>query len=317
MRLGVLTVSVSAFILLATSACSSAVAPHPGTHSIKVSGSFGSKPAIVTHGLPPSKLSKLVTVRGKGQPVRKDDWVDVAITSKIWGKSAAASTFDNKAGVHSEVLPLSGSGSLPSLSEQLVRERVGSRVSLVAPVRDLLGDGGHLPAGVTESDTVVTVVDILSATHVKRLGNFSDAPSTSHLYIQGRANGNPILHVPSGYSTTSGLRVRVISKGNGERVESGDSLVVNFYGYVLPSGKIFQSTWNSRAPITFRLGAHQVLTALENVLEGRAVGDRILVDVPPSLGYGTQPPPGSHLKPNAHMAFVVDVIGALTERLVR
>ncbi|MGW3134910.1 FKBP-type peptidyl-prolyl cis-trans isomerase [Streptomyces sp. NPDC001139] len=266
---------------------------------------------IATHGLPPKKLSKSVTVTGKGELIQKNDWVNVAITSKIWGKNTVASTFDNKVGAHSEVLPLSGNGSLPILSKQLVRERVGSRISLAAPVRDLLGDGGHLPSGVTNSDTVVTVVDILSSTHVERPEDLSEAPSASHLYVQGRVNSTPTLHIPRGYSTASGLRVRVISKGKGKRIKNGDSLVVDFYGYNLPSGKIFQSTRDARGPITFKLGAHQVLTSLENALEGRAVGDRILVDVPPSLGYGDRPPPGSHLKPNAHMAFVVDVIGAL------
>ncbi|GAA3240894.1 hypothetical protein GCM10020256_63370 [Streptomyces thermocoprophilus] len=46
-------------------------------------------------------------------------------------------------------------------------------------------------------------------------------------------------------------------------------------------------------------------------LTGKKVGSRVLIVVPPSLGYGDNPPQGSDIKKDSTMVFTVDILAAI------
>jgi len=68
-----------------------------------------------------------------------------------------------------------------------------------------------------------------------------------------------------------------------KRVKAGDTVSIEYIG-TLDNGRIFHSTDGN--PLTFTVGAGQVLAALEKALLGMAVGEAANVHIPVAEGYG-------------------------------
>jgi FKBP-type peptidyl-prolyl cis-trans isomerase len=101
------------------------------------------------------------------------------------------------------------------------------------------------------------------------------------------------------------LKVKVLKKGSGQTVKTGDSLNANYHGQ-LWNGKEFDSSWKRGQPATFQIGTHKVIKGWDEALVGKKVGSRVEIVVPPSKGYGKQGQPPT-IPGNATLVFVVDL----------
>lgn len=103
------------------------------------------------------------------------------------------------------------------------------------------------------------------------------------------------------------LVVQPLIAGEGEALEQGQTAVVHYTGW-LWDGEQFDSSWDRGAPASFTFAAGSLIDGWIEGLEGQAVGSRVLLVIPPELGYGeddtTSIPGGSTL------VFVVDILGA-------
>ncbi len=72
------------------------------------------------------------------------------------------------------------------------------------------------------------------------------------------------------------------------KAQDGDTVTVTFQG-VLDDGRIFDAS-DENGPLTFLLGANEVLPGLELAVFGMQVGDQKTVTVPPEQGYGVRQP---------------------------
>ncbi|WP_062516114.1 FKBP-type peptidyl-prolyl cis-trans isomerase [Demequina gelatinilytica] len=112
----------------------------------------------------------------------------------------------------------------------------------------------------------------------------------------------------SGAKKPSELVSQTLIEGDGETVEKGDLVWVNYSGWVWKGEDTFDSSWGTGSSAMFRLTSDQLIEGWVQGLEGVTVGSQVLVIVPPDLGYGDQDldaiPAGSTL------AFVVDVVAA-------
>jgi FKBP-type peptidyl-prolyl cis-trans isomerase len=106
---------------------------------------------------------------------------------------------------------------------------------------------------------------------------------------------------------------RILVRGHGRPVQSGQTVVVQYTGVVWRTGKVFDSSWARGFPESFQLGADQVIPGWESGLGGLPVGSRVLFVLPPSLGYGQ---PGDPPDADGHdtLIFVVDILAALCRR---
>jgi hypothetical protein len=115
-----------------------------------------------------------------------------------------------------------------------------------------------------------------------------------------------ILDELSDTGTVADLRVSRIVMGEGEEAAIGDTINVHYIG-VLADGTPFDSSRSRGAPFAFTLGVGQVIQGWDQALVGSKVGDRMIIAIPPQLGYGAQGA-GSVIPPNATLLFDVEVL---------
>lgn len=87
--------------------------------------------------------------------------------------------------------------------------------------------------------------------------------------------------------TESGLFYRTISEGAGEVAGRGDEVTIHYAG-LLPDGTLFDSSLAEGEPMTFRLGAREVIRGWEEGVEGMRPGGRRQLVIPPKLAYGAE-----------------------------
>ncbi len=106
--------------------------------------------------------------------------------------------------------------------------------------------------------------------------------------------------------TGSGLYVRDLVVGDGVVVGAGSRLNVHYVG-ALPGGFVFdRNVAGVNTPLTFILGAGDVVAGWDEGLSGMRVGGRRQLIIPPRLGYGDRAV--GTIPPNSILVFTVDLV---------
>jgi peptidylprolyl isomerase len=123
----------------------------------------------------------------------------------------------------------------------------------------------------------------------------------------GTAGQAPTLTVPPG-PPPAGLESADLIVGTGQEAVPGDQVTVQYELATYSAKKVIQSSWTSQ-PFTFTLGAGQVIPGWDKGVVGMHVGGRRELIIPPSLGYGANPPPGAQgIAANDTLVFVIDLL---------
>ena len=122
----------------------------------------GAAPTItIPSSAPPSKLTVKPLITGTGPAVAAGQMVVVQYSAVIWRTGKVfSSTWSGNAPTGFQVGVETG-GPIAGLNIGLVGQRVGSRVLLTIPPDEGYGPKGESSAGITGTDTLVFVVDIL------------------------------------------------------------------------------------------------------------------------------------------------------------
>ncbi len=95
-------------------------------------------------------------------------------------------------------------------------------------------------------------------------------------------------------------------EGTGPAAKSGDKVTVQYVGAGYKSGTEFASSWGPGKPLTFTLGAGEVIRGWDAGLVGMRVGGRRELITPPSYAYGSS---GTEIiAPGATLVYVVDLL---------
>ena len=86
--------------------------------------------------------------------------------------------------------------------------------------------------------------------------------------------------------TASGLRYKIIQKGNGTKAEKGQTVSVHYEG-ALVDGTVFDSSYKRNQPIDFKLGVGQVIPGWDEGISMLKVGDKARFVIPSNLAYGS------------------------------
>ncbi len=282
--------------------------------AVKVTGTFNKTPdVVIPHADPSSNLAYSTLIKGTGAKLISGDDTLANVTVYKWsGKTS--SLLDSTYSTGAQLIP--ADLGLPGLVTALKNATLGSRVVAVLPPKDAYGTTGNSQIGVTGSDTLVWVLDLLqqfspdaAATGQRVSQGGGKLPTVSYPLI-GQA---PTVTVPKN-SPPSKLSVTTLLKGSGPKLTLGDTVVAQYVGVIWRTKKVFSESWSTSAEaasdlFSFQLGG-EVLTGWNDGLPGVTVGSRVMLVIPPALAYG---PAGGEasagIKKNDTLVFVIDIVG--------
>jgi FKBP-type peptidyl-prolyl cis-trans isomerase len=278
--------------------------------SVKVSGAFGVSPRVTfpKGEAPGSNLYIKTVIKGTGPKLTSADSLVGNFVLYDWrGKTARllGSTFSPNG-------PTLFSGQLlPGLSKALIGQPAGSRVLAVIPPKYGFGSAGNPSIGVKGTDTLVFVVDMLSAINNKASAvgrQVSDGGGTLPTVTEP-AGKAATIKIPASAAPKT-LTIKTLVQGSGAKVVKGDYVVVQYTGVIWRTRKVFDSSWSRDQPFAFKVGEGQVIKGWDVGLLGRKVGSRVMLVIPPADGYGSAGAPQAGIKGTDTLVFVVDILGA-------
>lgn len=107
------------------------------------------------------------------------------------------------------------------------------------------------------------------------------------------------------YTTPSGLKYTITKKGKGRKPEAGENVRVHYSGK-FADGKVFDSSYERGAPITFKLGKGQVIKGWDEGISLLTEGSHAKLIIPPALGYGDKSM--GNMPPNSTLYFDVELV---------
>jgi peptidylprolyl isomerase len=122
----------------------------------------------------------------------------------------------------------------------------------------------------------------------------------------------PLAALAAGEVTTSsGLRIIDVKPGTGPVPQAGQTVTVNYTGWLFvdgKKGKKFDSSLDRAQPFSFTIGQGQVIKGWDEGVATMHVGGKRTLIIPPDLGYGASGA-GGVIPPGATLMFDVDLLG--------
>src|SRR5271156_2956145 len=109
-----------------------------------------------------------------------------------------------------------------------------------------------------------------------------------------------------------GLRIIEVKPGTGPVPQAGQTVTVNYTGWLFvdgKKGKKFDSSLDRGQPFSFTFGQGQVIKGWDEGLSTMHVGGKRTLIIPADLGYGASGA-GGDIPPGATLIFDVDLLGA-------
>jgi FKBP-type peptidyl-prolyl cis-trans isomerase len=277
--------------------------------AVTATGQFGAAPKVT---IPAQKAAAALytktVIQGTGAPLTTSesllgnfvlyDWSGT--THKLLGSTFSAHT------------PTLFSGPLlPGLEKALIGQKTGSRVLAVIPPKDAFGTQGNSQIGVGGKDTLVFVIDMIQ--------EFNNKSGVTGTQTSNGGSGLPTVTATPGQAPTVAipsttppktLQVKTLIKGAGSKVTKGQYLVVQYTGVNWRTKKAFDSSWTRGQPFPTPIGVGQVIKGWDSGLVGQTVGSRVLLVIPPALGYGKTGSAQAGIKGTDTLVFVVDILAA-------
>jgi peptidylprolyl isomerase len=297
---------------LALAGCGSSAAPPASPNAtVTAAGGFGTTPTVK---IPAEKASSdlyiKTEVHGTGPVLAKSDSFLSNYSVYIWSGTThklALSTFTGTPQVLANTL-------LPGLTKALDGQKMGSRVLVVLPPKYGYGSSGNSQVGVTGTDTLVFVVDMIKV--------YSATESASGTQVSNGGGSLPTVTSAAGKAPTvkipattppSSLVVKTLIKGSGPPVAKGQYVVTQYVGLNWRTRAIFDSSWSRGMPLGFEIDAtpEQIIPGWDKGLVGVPVGSRVMLVIPPKDGYGSAGASNAGIKGTDTLVFVVDVLDAV------
>jgi peptidylprolyl isomerase len=271
---------------------------------------FDQKPTVAKGTGKPSKdLAVKTLIAGGGRTVAENDYVQAHYLGQIWD---TAKVFDNSYDRKTPlIIQLAQGGIIDGWRYGLSGKKVGSRVEMAVPPAQGYGSQGNAQAGIKGTDTLVFVVDLKATFNGKSSAKGTEVAQENKDLPKVGTNTDgkaPSIEIPKS-DPPKKLVSEYVIEGDGDPVSADSTVLVQYKGVQWDGGKEFDSTYSRKSLTSFSL--QQVVKGWSQGLTGKKVGSRVLIVIPPELGYGDNPPQGSGIEKGATLVFTVDILAKM------
>jgi len=147
--------------------------------------------------------------------------------------------------------------------------------SAAAALKKANADATATPVAATATATSVNAQGAAIVSALQK--EYPKGPATPPTLTQPVQNGS------------NGLKYIVVKAGTGPTINAGDTVAVEYTGWIQASGKKFDSSFDNGAqPISATLTQGQMIQGWVVGIVGMKIGETRRLIIPPALGYGTQ-----------------------------
>lgn len=205
-------------------------------------------------------------------------------------------------------IPLADTSQLPGLVKALSGKKVGTTEKVAIPPAQGFGTAGSKTIGVGPTDTLVFYIKIDSVADAitQPTGTQAAAPAGLKVVVPAGTNKEAKVTIPAGAAPTSLISQDLIT-GTGLKTATGDTVLASYTGVNWTTKKVFDSS-SKNAPVPFQLSPTGAIPGFVKGLTGKTVGSRVVLVIPPALGYGKSGNPQAAIKGTDTLVFVVDIL---------
>jgi peptidylprolyl isomerase len=278
---------------------------------IKVTGAFNTTPTVTfPPSQPPKQLIEQTLIAGSGTRIASGDTVITNYVGEIWPTKVDSQpkVFDSSFSRGAPAGFVIGAGAvIPGFDKTLVGKQLGTRMLLTIPPADGYGASGNAQAGISGTDTLVFVVDLLadykpnaSAPGVAD----SQLPATGWPKIINTPGRAPVITSVAGVKAPTSPTSKLLVKGSGAKINPSKTLVLQLVQTDIATGKQTQSSWGKQPQ---QVSAQDVLPVV-TALNGQDIGARAVALLPATAA---QPATASAAAQPATPAqvLIIDVVG--------
>jgi peptidylprolyl isomerase len=277
--------------------------------AVTISGDVGTAPEVKWKGsMKAGKVETKTLTEGDGEDLKgQDDVLAHLWIGNGYSKQTAYSTYDES---KAELLTINNQ--LPKFLAGVRDAKLGSRLAVTASAEEAFGPTGNSQLGIANKDTVLVIVDLVSKVQDGPEGDRSPYPDwmPTPQFTKGVITGFDFTGAPT---PTDDLRRVQLIKGTGPRVKKGQTIAVRYLGEAFGGDKPFDENFGDTGtgqPTTFGIGVGQVIKGWDQALDGVPVGSRVVLEIPPELGYGAEGSPDSGIPKDATLVFMIDILAA-------
>lgn len=278
-----------------------------GLAEVEVTGEVGEPPVVEwpeDYSADEAESETLVT--GDGPEIPEDGTALVHYwIGNGFDESEALSTYT----ALPEALDLANAELPAALTEPVVGATVGSRVVTSVSAEELFGEIGNPAIGVSNADPLLIVVDVLGPTPIEEPFVEEGTGFAPDLVLDddGRPEAMRFMGRPR---PTGQLQVQTLVEGDGEELKASDVVMVDYLGQVYAKPKPFDTSFDGQ-PLVQSLSG--LVEGWQQALVGKTVGSRVVLAIPPRLGYGAEGNEGAGIRGTDTIYFVIDILGRAPE----
>ena len=124
------------------------------------------------------------------------------------------------------------------------------------------------------------------------------------MYSKSSASKTFTVSQPAFTTLADGVNIATVVPGSGPQIQAGQTAGVLYTGYLAQNGQVFDdSIDHGGAPLSFVLGAGQLIPGFDAGTTGMRVGETRIIVIPPSQGYGSTA--NGAIPANSTLVFVV------------
>lgn len=271
-------------------------------HGIAISGDLGKEPEVDWNGkLETDKTETTVVSEGDGAEIADGDKVQAYLwIGNGYTQEKAYSDYDNG---QPETVTASSDLS-PVFKDAVLGQKIGSRVAVTTTAEDAFGASGNPNLGIANKDSVLIIVDLMEPYQAPKPKDVPSSQLPKVVEKGGTVTGLDFTGIDKPDPNGDLLR-SVVKRGKGATVTEDMTVTANYLGETYDATKPFDESY-SKKPVPFSL--QQVVKGWTYGLSGLKVGDRVVLQIPPDLGYGSQEQP--NIPADSTLYFVVDIISA-------